>query len=72
MFHSRLFHVAYTDSYRGRYTITDQRSRLGDDIIEAIECLKSWAREDVVYGVGSDVRKVEAMLKDLEQRAMEM
>jgi hypothetical protein len=72
MFHSRLFHVASTDGYRGRYTITDQRSRLGDDIIEAIECLKSWAREDVVYGVGSDVRKVEAMLKDLEQRAMEM
>jgi hypothetical protein len=64
--------VASTDGYSGRYTITDQRSRISDDIIEAMECLKSWAQEEVIYGVGSDVRKVENMLRDLEQRALEM
>jgi hypothetical protein len=47
-------------------------SLISDDIIEAIECLKSWAQEEVIYGVGSDVRKVENMLRDLEQRALEM
>jgi len=34
----------------GKLTISDQRSRLGDDIIEALECLKSWAREQVIWG----------------------
>jgi hypothetical protein len=56
----------------GRYTITDQRAKLGDEIIEAIECLKSWSREDLVYGPGSKIRQVEAMLRDLEQRAAEL
>jgi hypothetical protein len=63
---------ALTDWYRGRYTSTGQRSRLADDVIEAIECLKSWAREDLVYGMGSDVRKVEEMLRDLEQQSLGM
>jgi hypothetical protein len=57
---------------RGRYTITDQRGSLGDDVIEAIECLKSWAREGLVYGAGSQIHQVERMLSDLEQRAAEM
>jgi hypothetical protein len=54
------------------YTITDQRASLGDDIIEAIECLKSWARESLGYGPGSQIDKVERMLRDLEKRAAEM
>jgi hypothetical protein len=60
------------DTPSERYTITDQRSKLGDDVIEAIECLKSWAREDIVYGAGSQVRQVESMLADLERQAAEM
>jgi hypothetical protein len=40
--------------------------------VQAIECLKSWVREELVYGVGSDVRTVEKMLRDLSQRALEM
>jgi hypothetical protein len=48
------------------------RAKLGDEIIEAIECLKSWAREDLVYGPGSKIRQVEAMPRDLEQRAAEL
>jgi len=35
-----------------KLTISDQRSRLGDDIIEALECLKSWAHEEVILGLG--------------------
>ncbi|KAA8908518.1 hypothetical protein FN846DRAFT_906126 [Sphaerosporella brunnea] len=31
----------------GRYTFTDQRGSSGDDVIEPIECLKSWARGDL-------------------------
>ncbi|KAA8894075.1 hypothetical protein FN846DRAFT_913304 [Sphaerosporella brunnea] len=31
----------------GRYTVTDQRGSLGDDVVEAIQCLQSWVREDL-------------------------
>lgn len=55
-----------------KLTISDQRSRLGDDIIEALECLKSWAREQVIFGAGTEVGQVEKMLEDLEQRALDM
>jgi hypothetical protein len=54
------------------FVFADQRAKLGDEIIEAIECLKSWAREDLVYGPGSKIRQVEVMLRDLEQRAAEL
>ena len=27
-----------------KITLTDHRNRLGDDILEAIECLKSWLK----------------------------
>jgi len=36
-----------------RYTINDQRAVLGDDIIPALECLKSWSREEVIHWNGS-------------------
>jgi len=44
-----------TPGNSGRYTISDQRARLGDDIIEAIECLKSWFREEISCGDSKDV-----------------
>ena len=31
----------------GKHAISEQRFRLGDDIIEALECLKSWYREGI-------------------------
>jgi hypothetical protein len=43
-----------------------------DDVIEAIECLKSWARYGLVYGPGSQIHTVERILSDLETRAAEM
>ena len=55
-----------------KLTISDQRSRLGDDIIEALECLKSWAREEVIFGAGTEVGQVGEMLEELEQRALDM
>ena len=42
--------LGYDGVMCGKLTISDQRSRLGDDIIEALECLKSWAREQVIWG----------------------
>jgi hypothetical protein len=45
---------------------------LGDDIIETIECLKSWARESLVYGPGSQIEKDGRMFSDFEKRAAEM
>jgi hypothetical protein len=53
----------------GRYTISSQRSRLGDKVVEAIECLKSWAGEDLCYSTGSNVVDAERMLVDLQRQA---
>ncbi|RPA82953.1 hypothetical protein BJ508DRAFT_185368, partial [Ascobolus immersus RN42] len=27
-----------------KHTLSDQRSRLGDEVLRAVECLKSWSR----------------------------
>ena len=56
----------------GKHTISEQRFRLADDLIEALECLKSWTREGIVFGEGSDIRTAEKMLADLQIRAEEM
>jgi hypothetical protein len=46
--------------------ISDQRNRLGDDIIEASECLKSWVKQGFIFGTTeSDMVRMEQMLRDL-------
>jgi len=45
----------YTAGNSGRYTISDQGASLGDDIIAAIECLKSWFMEEISCGDSKDV-----------------
>jgi len=55
-----------------RYTISDQRSHLADDIFEALECIKSWDREGHLDGSCHQVEEVEKVLLDLQQRAGEM
>jgi hypothetical protein len=55
----------------GRYTISDHRARLGDDIIQAIECLKSWFKEEISCGDSKDIVDAENML-DLQMRADEL
>lgn len=47
--------------------LSDRRNRLGDDLIEASECLRSWANDGLVYGgVNSDVNRMQSTLKALE------
>jgi len=46
--------------------ISDLRNRLGDDIIEAAECLKSWVKQGLIFGATeSDMVHMEKMLTDL-------
>jgi hypothetical protein len=45
---------------------------LGNDIIEAIECLKSWFQEDIQCGDAKDIGDAEKMLMGLEMRAEEL
>jgi len=50
--------------------ISDLRNRLGDDIIEAAECLKSRAKQGLISGATeSDMFKIEQMLNDLASRS---
>jgi len=59
--------VEYSHLHSSKLLITDRRNRLGDDIIEASKCLKSWAACGIVYGgINSDVNRMEGTLKALE------
>ena len=50
--------------------ISDLRNRLGDDIIEAAECLKSWVKQGLIFGATeSDMVKMEQMQNDLASRS---
>ncbi|RPA80276.1 hypothetical protein BJ508DRAFT_201316, partial [Ascobolus immersus RN42] len=31
-----------------KHTLSDQRSRLGDEVLRAVECLKSWSRAQLI------------------------
>jgi len=58
-------------SHSSKLLLTDRRNRLGDDIIEASECLKSWLSSGIVYGgVNSDVNHMESTLKALELHSL--
>lgn len=47
--------------------ITDRRSRLKEDIIEAVECMKSWSADSGVV-VFKDIDQVQALLDQLETK----
>jgi len=50
--------------------INDLPNRLGDDITEAAECLKSWVKQGLIFGATeSDMVKTEQMLNDLASRS---
>jgi hypothetical protein len=50
--------------------ISDLRNRLGDDINEAAECLKSWVKQGLIFGATeSDMVKMEQMLNNLALRS---
>lgn len=49
--------------------ITDRRNRLKEDIIEAVECMKSW-QSDGGLGSFKDTEQVRVMLEQLEAKTM--
>jgi len=47
--------------------ISNHPTGLWDDVIEAIECLKSWSLPGFGFaGIGSDIKEMENTLKALE------
>ena len=57
-------------TFSGKNLITDRRARLGDDVIEAIECMKSWRKAGLI--AEEPLVEVEIMLQDLEERAQRL
>ena len=51
--------------FSSKLLLSDRRNRLGDDIIEACECLKAWEREGFL--ISSEILAMETMLLDLEE-----
>jgi hypothetical protein len=52
--------------------ISDRRNSLGDDIIEASECPKSWAEQGLIFGATkSAMVRMEQMLNGLDLRSGE-
>jgi len=49
--------------------ITDRRNRLKEDIIEAVECLKSWQKEGAGIVMFKELDQLQDMLTQLEQKA---
>jgi len=54
-------------SFSTKLLISDHRIRLGDDVIEAIEWLKSWSLAGFEFaGIWSEIKEMENTLKALE------
>jgi hypothetical protein len=47
-----------------KITISDRRNRLGIEVIQAIECLKSWL--NIVEGLEDDIEDLDALAEDTE------
>ena len=45
-----------------KITLSDRRCRMGDDALEALECLQSWQRDGLIAGTRDDIKAVEEML----------
>jgi hypothetical protein len=45
-----------------KITISDRRCKLGDDAINALECLKSWHRDGLISASREDIRQLDVML----------
>ena len=56
--------------YSCKNLITDHRGCLGDEVIEAIECMKSWQKAGLI--LEKPLLEVEGMPRDLEERAQEL
>jgi hypothetical protein len=49
----------------------DRRCRMGDDAVEALECLKSWQRDGLIAASRLDIKAMEDMLNALCQEDLE-
>jgi hypothetical protein len=61
-----------TSSSSAQYTISDHWAHLGHDIVEAIEYLKLWFKEEVSYGHCQDRVIAERMMFDSQIQADEL
>jgi len=43
-------------------SLSDRRCCMGDDVLEAVECLKSWQRDGMIAATKEDVKTIEQML----------
>jgi hypothetical protein len=48
-----------------KITISDRRCQLGDDAVNALECLKSWHRDGLISATHAEITEVEDMLRAL-------
>ena len=55
------------DKYSGKNQIMYRRGCLGDEVIEGIECMKSWLKAGLISE--EPLLEVEGMLRDLEAKA---
>ena len=42
---------------------------IGDDVIEAAKCLKSWSAGESIIGTGTEKKMMEKLLQDIQGRA---
>ena len=49
-----------------KITITDRRCALGDVVVNALECLKSWEREGLTPALNGDVIELDRVLNAIE------
>jgi hypothetical protein len=54
-----------------KLTLSDRRCRMGDDAVEALECLKSWQRDGLIAASRLDIKAMEDMLNALCQEDLE-
>ena len=47
--------------------VTDRRNRLKEDVIEAVECMKSWGVDTGIVAF-KDTKQVQLMLEQLEEK----
>jgi hypothetical protein len=54
-----------------KITLSQRRCALGDDVINALECLKSWQRDGMIAASCDDIRELESMLDALCEDGLE-
>ena len=54
-----------------KITLSDRRCRMGDDALEALECLRSWQRDGLIAGTREDIKAVEEMLHALYEEDLQ-